>query len=126
LAALVTLLTDRAEADGLLLGLVRADGPPLALRVDVADEPSLTELAARIARLTAEAEAAPPTEGPWPFDVTADPHGTGVRTEGPVPDLHWSVTDDGVTVDYRTELFDEATVLALADDLVALARAVAA
>ncbi|MFF3099292.1 condensation domain-containing protein [Streptomyces cyaneofuscatus] len=126
LAALVALLTDRAEADGLLLGLVRAGGPPLPLRVDVADEPSLTELAVRIARLTAEAEAAPPTEGPWPFDVTADPHGTGSRTDGPVPDLHWSVTDDGVTVDYRTELFDEATVLALADDLVARTRAVAA
>lgn len=92
----------------------------------MADEPSLTELAARIARLTAEAEAAPPTEGPWPFDVTADPQGTGGRTDGPVPDLHWSVTDDGITVDYRIELFDEPTVLALADNLVVLARTVAA
>ncbi|WP_405186298.1 condensation domain-containing protein [Streptomyces anulatus] len=126
LAALVTLLTVQAEADELLLGLVRADGTPLPLRIDVADEPSLTELAARIARLTAEAEAAPPTEGPWPFDVTADPQGTGGRTDGPVPDLHWSVTDDGITVDYRIELFDEPTVLALADNLVVLARAVAA
>ncbi|MFF5336578.1 condensation domain-containing protein [Streptomyces sp. NPDC013181] len=126
LAALVTLLTDRAGADELLLGLVRPDGPPLPVRVDVTDEPSLTELTARIARLIARAQAAPPTGGPWPFDVTADPYGTGLTAEGPVPDLHWSVGDDGITVDYRTELFDEATVVALADDLAALARAVAA
>ncbi|MER5965973.1 condensation domain-containing protein [Streptomyces sp. NPDC002057] len=126
LAALVTLLTDRAESDALLLGLVRPAGPPLALRVEVADEPSLTELTARIARLCAEAEATPPAGGPRSFDVTADPYGTGGRVDGPAPDLHWSLGDDGVTVEYRTELFDEGTVVALADDLVALARAVAA
>ncbi|MEU3554356.1 condensation domain-containing protein [Streptomyces fragilis] len=125
LAALVTLLTDRAESDELLLGVMRPDATLLPLRVGVADEPSLTELTARIAGLCAQAPA-PPPEVSRPFDVTADPYGTGGRVDGPAPDLHWSITDDRITVEYRTELFDEETVVALADDLVTLARAAAA
>ncbi|MEU0522096.1 condensation domain-containing protein [Streptomyces niveus] len=126
LAVLVTLLTERAESDELLLGLVRPHTAPLPLRIDVTDEPSLPELTGRIARLYAEAQAVPPPGKSLPFDITADLRGTGGAPGGPVPDLHWSVADHGIAVDYRTELFDEATVLALADDFVTLARAAAA
>ncbi|MTE19558.1 polyketide synthase [Streptomyces sp. TRM43335] len=128
LAALATLLTDRAEADELLLGLLRPHGTPLPLRIDVADEPPLAVLTERIARLRADAEARPLPGRPPLFDVTVDHGGTGgtgaagVVGDGRVPDLHWSVTEDRIAVEYRTELFDEATVLALTDDLISLAR----
>ncbi|MFP8884609.1 condensation domain-containing protein [Streptomyces mangrovi] len=123
LAALAALLTDRAEADGMLLGLVRPDGAPLPLRIDVADEPSHAELAERIARLRAEAATRPVPGRLPPFDVTADHGGTGGPGGGPASGLHWSVTADRIAVEYRTELFDEETVLALADELVDRARA---
>ncbi|TXL89770.1 condensation domain-containing protein [Streptomyces sp. IB2014 016-6] len=126
LAVLVTLLTERAESDELVLGLVRPHTAPLPLRIDVTDEPSLTELTGRIARLYAEAEAGPLPGAPLPFDITADLRGAGGAADGPAPDLHWIVADHWIAVDYRTELFDEATVLALADDFVTLARAAAA
>ncbi|QHY99984.1 Linear gramicidin synthase subunit D [Streptomyces sp. S4.7] len=126
LAVLVTLLTERAESDELVLGLVRPHTAPLPLRIDVTDEPSLTELTGRIARLSAEAEAGPLPGAPLPFDITADLRGVGGAADGPAPDLHWIVADHWIAVDYRTELFDEATVLALADDFVTLARAAAA
>ncbi|MFD3519135.1 condensation domain-containing protein [Streptomyces sp. NPDC058653] len=126
LAVLATLLTERAESDELVLGLLRPDGAPLPLRIDVADEPSVPELTRRIGRLRARAEAGPPPGEPGPLDITADLRGTGGTADGPAPDLHFSVTDDRIAVDYRTELFDEETVLALADDFVALARAAAA
>ncbi|MFD3919671.1 condensation domain-containing protein [Streptomyces sp. NPDC058595] len=129
LAVLVTLLTERAGADELVVGLLRPHTAPLPLRIDVTDEPSLTELTARIARLTARAEPRP--GAPLPVDITVDLRGTGDAgtanaADGPAPDLHWSVADHWLAVDYRTELFDEATVLALADDFVTLARAAAA
>lgn len=135
LAVLATLLTGRAESDELVLGLVRPGTAPLPLRIEVSDEPPLTELAARIARLSATAEATAgatagqttgPTGAPPRFDITADLRGTGGAADGPAPDLHWSVSDHWIAVDYRTELFDEETVLALADDFVTLARAAAA
>lgn len=126
LAVLATLLTERAESDDLLLGLVRPHAAPLPLRIDVADEPSVPELTARITRLCARTEAGPPPGEPGPFDITADLRGTAGPPAGPTADLHWSVGDRRIAVDYRTELLDEETVLALADDFVTLARAVAA
>ncbi|MFP8964820.1 hypothetical protein ACLIYP_30280, partial [Streptomyces nanhaiensis] len=84
------------------------------------------DLAGRIARLRAEAGTRPVPGRPPLCDATADHGGTGGPGGGSASGLHWSITEDRIAVEYRTELFDEETVLAMADELIDRAHAATA
>lgn len=192
LAGIAAALSLRAGADEAVVGLTEAapdpetapDAPsrpplgeivgpfanPLAVRVDLADEPGYAELAARVRQVTADAESngdvpftdvlraldLPRQPGRAPlFDVTYAHHrlpqslgersgldvravrwpGSGgdrltVPAASPgTADLAWSAVEGpgpgelSVCVDYRTDMYEAATVEALAEDVVTLLAA---
>ncbi|MEU2851666.1 condensation domain-containing protein [Streptomyces syringium] len=152
LAGIAALLGRRAETDEVLIGVDERAGL-LPLRISLADDPTYDALTQRVRAGIAAGEnhrdvpladieralalSREPGRPPL-FDVTyahhrlpKGPGGGGIAppTGRAVHDLAWSVTEGPepaglqVSVAYRTDMFDAATVTALADDLVAVVRA---
>jgi non-ribosomal peptide synthetase component F/aryl carrier-like protein len=150
LAALAALLCLHAERDEVVIGLDEAPGggtsrPPLPLRLGLADDPSYDDLTERVRAQIAAAGDGPgvplaalerdlglsrePGRPPL-VDVTYAHGRAPAGWTGPSGhDLAWSLVEGSapgelsLSVEYRTALFDAATVAALADDLVAVVRA---
>ncbi|MEW2580016.1 condensation domain-containing protein [Streptomyces syringium] len=143
LAGLAALLGRRAETDEVVIG-VDVRGSLLPLRISLADDPAHEALTERVRAGIAAGEhhrdvhladieralglSREPGRPPL-FDVTYTHGGIAPTAGRAVHDLAWSVTEGPepaglhVSVAYRTDMFDAATVTALADDLVAVVRA---
>ncbi|MBP2405987.1 condensation domain-containing protein [Streptomyces syringium] len=143
LAGLAALLGRRAETDEVVIG-VDVRGSLLPLRIPLADDPAYDALTERVRAGIAAGEhhrdvpladieralalSREPGRPPL-FDVTYTHGGVAPAAGRAVHDLAWSVTEGPepaglhVSVAYRTDMFDAATVSALADDLVAVLRA---
>ncbi|MFD5746079.1 condensation domain-containing protein [Streptomyces sp. NPDC127033] len=145
LAAWLTLLAWYTGQDEVAV-LVHAPRGPAAVRVDLSDEPCLTELTARLGRTPYE----PLAPGAVPPPVRYAGNGTGADRSGAELSLSWAESGSGaasgsgsesqagsesgpesgagatgpaLTVHYAPELFDASTAAAVAADLARLLAA---